>query len=147
MISLKTLKLRNLFSFHPMCKPTRKRFSHKTAYLLVITNNLLLVHFFSVLSADLESGYNSAFFLTRIDLFEGKKLAALFCEKYMYRALYYLPLWFCLCGEGDAKILLKCHALCPICLTYFTVHKARTSKRIPASFFCISNLVTLALLM
>ncbi len=31
---------------------------------------------------------------------------------------------------NQRKFLLKCHALCPICLTSFVVHKARSSKRI-----------------
>ena len=30
-------------------------------------------------------------------------------------------------GEGYAKFLLKCHALCPICRTSFVVHKSRSS--------------------
>ena len=29
-------------------------------------------------------------------------------------------------GEGYAKFLLKCHALCPICHTAFIVHKSRS---------------------
>ena len=57
-----------------------------------------------------------------------KKFSALFCEKYTDLDPYLFS--FVSGGKGDAKFLLKCLALCPICLTSFVAHKARSSKRI-----------------
>ena len=89
----------------------------------IFENNFFAMRFFSILSLDLESVYNFAFFGTHIEIFEEKSF-----QLYFWKNIKWSILLFSMVlprsggGERDATFLLKCHALCPICLTFLVVH-------------------------
>jgi len=71
--------------------------------------------FYSILPLDLVSVQDISSFGTHIDLFKEKSVQLYFLK--ILSGLSILLNYFVLyrSGEGDAKFLLRCHTLCPIC--------------------------------
>ena len=76
---------------------------------------------------------NSALLGTHIDLFEEKSVQFYFLKNIMQSILLYYMVFFgggdavrtcveMLGRRGGANFLLKCHGLCPICLTFLVGH-------------------------
>ena len=65
---------------------------------------------------------NSAILGNHIDLFEEKSFQLYFKKNMQSILLYSMVFPRSGGGEGDTTFLLKCHALCPICLNFLVVH-------------------------
>ena len=105
-----------------------KRVSIKSIFLIAQKSFLIKLFIgvlFSILFLDVESALSSTFLVHKMTYLK-KKVSFLSCEKYL---VLYTPYGTYLYGfvsvrwwGGDVNFFLKCHSLCPICLSFFPVY-------------------------